>query len=326
MNKKILFILVVGLIIIGVGTFFMQRKDTSSETITPPTVNKVKKLKVVATFYPLEHFSKQVGGETIELVTLTHAGGEPHDYEPTAQEIIKIKNADVFVLNGAGLEPWTEKLIPQLTTEKVKVLNMSGHVELFHAEEHEEENHEGEEHEHEHGEFDPHIWLDPVRARAEVNILRDTFISLDPVNADTYRQNAATYLNELTLLEKSFQQGLSSCVHRQIVTSHNAFQYLASRYNFTVYGLAGLSPSEGPSPKHMADLTELVKSQKIKYIFTETLASPKVTETLAKEAKVGTLVLNPLEGLTEAEIQQGKNYESVMKENLQNLRTAMECK
>lgn len=318
--KKQGFLVVGILLFIGFGILFFQ-KNKSPEKDLVPVPNVEKKIQVVTTFYPLTFFAEQVGGEYINLVTLTPSGAEPHDYEPTPQDIIKIKTADVFVMNGANFEPWAEKLLPELS--KVKVIEMSEHVDLLATTEEEHEDEEGDRHEE--GEFDPHFWLDPIQARSEVQTLRDTFIALDVAHAEVFTQRAATLVNTLTQLDQSYAQGLTKCVQKEVITSHNAFNYVASRYGFSLHTLAGISPTQEPSPKHLAELTKIVREKKIQYIFTETLASPKFADTLAKEAHVKTLVLNPIEGLTEEDIKAGKNYESIMKENLQNLQLALEC-
>lgn len=301
-----------------VGIFFYSQKNREKEQQNPS-----EKVNIVVTFYPLQYFAQQVGGELVNVTTLTPSGGEPHDYSPTPQDIIKIKTSDIFILNGAGLEPWTTKLLPQLTTEKIKTLTMSEQVELLSNTNHESESEE--EHEKEMGQFDPHIWLDPVRAQQQVTALKNLLISIDPSHTSTYEQNAKNSIQKLENLQKEFSTGLSLCKKREIISSHNAFQYLAQRFQFHVESIAGFSPEEDPSPKHLAELSKLVTSKNIGYIFTETLASPKFVDTLSHEAKVKTLVLNPLEGLTQEDLRQEKDYLSIMRENLNNLKTAMEC-
>jgi zinc transport system substrate-binding protein len=173
--------------------------------------------------------------------------------------------------------------------------------------------------------LDPHIWLDPIAMIEESMLVRDAFVKADPDHASTYEANANLLRKELDDLDASFREGLAHCDRREVVVSHNAFRYMAKRYGFTTYAISGLSPEEDPSPKRIAELAELAKQHDIRYIFFETLVSPKLSETIASEIGAQSLVLNPIEGLTSDDLAQGKNYVSIMRKNLQNLRTAMHC-
>jgi zinc transport system substrate-binding protein len=173
---------------------------------------------------------------------------------------------------------------------------------------------------------DPHVWLDPVAMQIIVQRIRDGLIEIDPGDADTYRKNAEAYLAKLSALDKAYRDGLASCDIREVVTSHNAFNYLAKRYNLTMLSISGLSPEDEPSPKRMAEVADLAKVKKIDTIFFETFVSPKLSETIAQEVGAKTAVLNPIEGLTNEEHQAGETYISLMEQNLQNLRMALRCR
>ncbi|HLD21309.1 MAG TPA: zinc ABC transporter substrate-binding protein [Patescibacteria group bacterium] len=305
------------IILIGVGASCTnQEVHTTSE-----------KLNVVASFYPLAHFAEQVGGSFISVNTITPLGVEPHDFEPTPQDIASINTAQVFLFQGAGLDPWAEQIQNDVAHAGVAVVEMTEKVPLLTASG-EEHAHEGEEEDFEHaaGEYDPHTWLDPLTAVQEVEAIRDALKQADPEHAATYDANAQAYIVQLQQLHDAYQQGLDLCRFREIIVSHNAFQYLAKQYAITTIPIAGITPDQEPSPRAIAELSTLAKEKGIKYIFFETLASPKIAETIATEINAQTLVLNPIEGLTPEEVQSGKTYISVMQDNLQNLRTAMECK
>ncbi len=326
MKKYILGVVII--LVVGFGMVLAFQKKSS----TPAQKQNEQKIDVVVTFYPLEYIATQVGGDLVNVSMLTPAGGEPHDYDPTAQDIIKIRTSDLFVMNGADFEPWAEKLLPELEKEKVHFIEMSEHVELLkateHGDEHTEEGEATEEvgHHHEMGEFDPHFWLSPTRLQQEVKILATTLSEIDPQNASTYQKNAEVLLNKIVSIENEYKKGLANCTKKEVVTSHNAFSYLASDYNFEVHGIAGLSVSEEPSAQHLAELTQLVKDEGIEYIFTETLVSPKFANTLAKETGVMVAILNPLEGLNEQEKKEGKNLETILFENLKNLQKGLDCR
>ncbi|MBI5676346.1 MAG: zinc ABC transporter substrate-binding protein [Nitrospirae bacterium] len=269
------------------------------------------KLKVAASFYPLAHFAEQVGGEKVDITKIIPGNAEPHEYEPTAKDMVKIQTSRVFIFNGAGLEPWAERILGDLKKKGVLILQMAEHVALL-------------------GDkrgttYDPHIWLDPLFAIKEVELIRDMFISADPANGNYYRSNCAIYTGKLLLLNERYDKGLKSCKNRDIVVSHNAFGYLAGRYGFDVHAITGLSPEEEPSPRRMAEIIRTVRAKNIKYIFTEFLDSPKIAETIANEVGVEILIYSHVSGLTDNDIMAGKTYISAMDENLKNLRLALSC-
>jgi len=276
-----------------------------------------KRLRVVATFYPLAEFSRMVGGELADVSAIVSPGVEPHDYEPTPRDLVSIENADVFVLNGASMDPWAEKLVPTLREKGVAIVNASEAVPLLSTEEHDGD---------EEGVRDPHFWLDPVFAESIVGSIRVAVIGKDPEHTDAYEANAAAALSELAQLDGEYRTALSTCARQEAITSHSTFAYLAKRYGFEGHSIAGLSPEAEPSAGRIADLVDLAKKENIRYIFFETLVSPKVSETLAREIGAETLVFDPIEGLLPEDTAAGKNYFSVMRENLENLSTALECR
>ncbi|MBM3281612.1 MAG: ABC transporter substrate-binding protein [Candidatus Harrisonbacteria bacterium] len=319
MNKVIIGIGAVALVVMG----FLFVGGTSERSAEQDI-----KIRVVASFYPLAEFARQVGGDYVEVITLTPPGASPHDFEPTPQDISAAQKGQVFIFNGAGLDPWAEKIEPELVQKGVAVVHMTKYFELLQGKDQhgdEEKAHDEEEgHSHE-GELDPHIWLDPSLAMKEVELIRDTLMRFDPQNANVYEENARRYLAELGSLDALFASSLKTCKTRDIVASHGAFGYLAKRYNINVINIAGISPEEEPTPKRMAEIAILAKEKGIKYIFFETLVSPALAQTLAVEIGAKTLVMNPMEGLTQEELKAGGNYLSIMRQNLQNIRTALSC-
>jgi zinc transport system substrate-binding protein len=275
------------------------------------------KLKVVASFYPLAEFARNVGGNLVDVTNITPAGAEPHDYEPTPQDIVTVHKTNILLLNGNGLDAWGDKVAPQVKEEHVMVLRMSGVVQSLQSAS--EENISKPVN-------DPHFWLDPVHAQEMVRAIENAMVQADPTHAHEYRQNGETYIQSLKQLDEEYHKGLAMCKNKEIVTSHNAFTYMAKRYKFTSFYLSGLSPDEEPTASKFAAATQLARQKQIKYIFFESLVSPKQADTIAKEIGAQTLVLNPIEGLTDADIAAGKNYMSEMQNNLKNLRIAMECK
>jgi zinc transport system substrate-binding protein len=286
-----------------------------------PAEPEVKKIKVVTTMYPVYEFVKQVGGDKVDVVMLIPPGAEPHDWEPTAKDIIQIKDAKIFAFHGKDFEP-VEKLLKKEVLGNALPLEVSKDVIKLEAKHEEKEEEHGHSHDEEH-KFDPHAWLDPLAVQQEIKTIAEALVSVDEKNAEYYKKNADAYNKKLAELDEQYKKGLDGMTRKEIVTSHRAFGYLANRYGFEQLGIMGLSPDAEPTPDKMAKITEFCREHKVKYIFFETLTSPKLAQTIAKETGAELLVLNPIESLTEQEMKDGKNYLTIMGENLANLQKAL---
>ncbi|SPN74382.1 metal ABC transporter substrate-binding protein [Brochothrix thermosphacta] len=295
-----------------------------------------KKLKVVTTFYPMYEFSKQVVGNKGDVSVLIGAGVEPHDYEPSAKDVAKITEADVFVYNSQYFETWVPKVLENIDTSRTTVIDASKGIKLkdFTAAEesaHEHDHEHGEdEHDHDHdneaatdADKNPHVWLDPVLAQKQVENIQAGLVKKDKANKTTYDENAKTYVKKLDELDARYQASFENAKEKTFVTSHAAFGYLANRYHLNQLPIAGLSPEAEPSPKEMAKIKEFITKNDIKVIYFEALASPKLAETLATETGAKTVELSPLEGLTEAQQKQGLDYIKTMDNNLKALQESI---
>lgn len=270
----------------------------------PSSPETGRKLRVVATFYPLAEFARQVGGAHVDVKTLVSPGVEPHDYEPTPQDIVAASQADAFLMNG-GVDGWADRILPDLRSGGVEIVRVADAMPDI--------------------EHDPHVWLDPVLAGRIVGMIRDALAAADPAATADFDANVSAYLASLKALDADYRTGLLRCGTRQAVVSHDAFGSMARRYGLEIVPIAGLSPDEEPSPARMAEIAKLAKAAGAKYIFFEALVSPKLAETIAAEIGAATLIFNPLEGLTERESAAGKDYVTIMRDNLANLRTALLC-
>lgn len=260
--------------------------------------NKDKnKLSVTTTFYPLTYLAQEIGGDYVKVIQVTPSGIEPHDYEPTPQDLAMIQNSKLFIANGYGVDSWADNISGLRAAEKVDGKTV----------------------------MDPHVWLNPKSFQEEATAVRDAFMQTDPIHTTQYKLNATGLLGDLIALDKEYSDGLANCKIRKIITSHDAFRYMAKEYNFESLPIAGFSPEAEPSPKRLAELADLAKKNNIKHIFFETLVSPKLSETLAQEVGAESLLLNPIEGLTAAEEAKSEDYLILMQKNLKNLRTAMQC-
>lgn len=284
-------------------------------------------MKVMASFYPLQYLTQKIGGDLVDVESLTPPGAEPHDLELSNQKVQQLSQAGAVVYLK-GFQSAVDKAV-ELNAPKT-VIDVSGSVDLVDAEKHEseldvtedgEKTEEAHEHEHDHGSTDPHFWLDPTRMASAATQIGDALAQADPANAETYKKNAATTKSQMEALSKKLVDGTAKCQHKEFVTSHEAFGYLADRTGLTQLGLSGLDPESTPSPARLKQISDAVKAKGITTIFTEELLSPKVAETLAKDLGITTAVLDPIE----SQADDSKDYEAVMNENLEALQKALSC-
>ena len=310
---------------LGIGSFNLAyaagTEDTSSE----------KKLNVMASFYPMYDFATKVGGDKVEVTNMVPAGTEPHDWEPAATDVKNLEEADVFIYNGAGMEHWTEDVLGALDNKELKVVEASRGLTLLEGKEEDEEETEDSSSDSDASDestdseitYDPHVWLNPLNAKAEMENIKNAFVEADPDNKDYYEQNYETYAEKFDQLDKEYKDGLADTKSKDLITSHEAFGYLCQAYGLNQVGIEGLSPDSEPDASRMNEIIKFAKENNVKTIFFEELVSPKVSETIADEIGAKTAVLNPLEGLTDDEISAGEDYFSVMESNLDVLKQAL---
>jgi zinc transport system substrate-binding protein len=268
-------------------------------------------MRVVASFYPLAEASQRIGGPDVVVRNLTPSGAEPHDLELTSAQIDELIDADVVVYLGRGFQPGLEDALTKTHAERFD--GMAGQ-DLRKSDEAEGPS------------ADPHVWLDPHRWSDIVARIGDVFAKADTSHASAYKRRAREYSSRIAEVDAAFRAGLASCRSKTIVTNHAAFGYLSARYGLRQEAISGLTPEAEPDPARLAELADLVERDHVSTIYTETLVSPKVAQTLARETGVGTATLDPLEGLTKEDIDAGKDYASVMRRNLEILRTGLGCR
>jgi zinc transport system substrate-binding protein len=274
-------------------------------------------ISIEASFYPLQWMAQQVGGGQVEVTSLTKPGAEPHDLELTPSDVADIADADVVVYL-AGFQPAVDDAVEQVDETKVYDAAPAAELDLTYT-----PIEEGEEASDEVGSTDPHFWLDPTRLAAVADDFASYLGDIDPDNADTYGNNAATLGHGLAALDAEFTARLRSCANKDLVTSHNAFGYLARRYGLNQVGITGLSPEEEPSPEELASVSDFVKDNDVRTIYFETLVSPTIAQTIAGESGARTDVLDPIEGLNDKS--QGTDYLEVMRANLANIEKGQPC-
>ncbi|HEY0175467.1 MAG TPA: metal ABC transporter substrate-binding protein [Pedobacter sp.] len=278
--------------------------------------NESEKLNVMVSFYPMYDFVSKVGGEKVSVTGMVPAGNEPHDWEPAASDIAALEEADMFIYNGAGMEHWVDTVLDSLGNKELVTVEASAGIELLggHSEEGEEDSEEA---------YDPHVWLNPVNAKKVMLNIKDALVKADPGNAEYFTKNYETYAAEFDELDQKYKDALTGLEKKDIIVAHEAFGYLCKAYGLNQVGIEGLSPDSEPDPARMEEIIEFAKENNVKIIFFEELVSPKVAETIANEVGVETDVLNPLEGLSDEELNAGADYFSVMEENLQRLLNAL---
>ena len=275
--------------------------------------------RVVAAFYPLEFVTERVAGDLAEVDTLAQPGVEPHDLELTIKETALIADA-ALVVYEKNFQPAVDEAVDQ--NAEGETLDVSGPADLVTFES-EHAHDEGEDdHGHDHDGLDPHFWQDPLRLADVADAIADSLADVDPDHTDEYAANAAELRGDLERLDAAFTDGLANCERETIVVSHDAFGYL-SRYGIHVAPIAGLSPEAEPTPADLAELHELIEHDGITTVFSETLAPPQLSETLAEDAGVTTEILDPIEGLTDDT--SDEDYVSLMERNLAALQKANGC-
>ncbi|MFD3412978.1 metal ABC transporter solute-binding protein, Zn/Mn family [Streptomyces cyaneofuscatus] len=309
------------------------------------------KLKLTASFYPMQFLAERIGGEHVAVTSLTKPGVEPHDLELTPRQIGSISESD-YVLYLKGIQPAVDDAILQsgvkntvdaatLTTLENHGAEGDGHDhghegEEEHADEHgDEHGHEGEEAHEEHSEgdghnhgqeggADPHIWLDPVKYAEVAKGVGKSLEKADPDHAADYKKNTEALVGELDKLNTAYEAGLKNTATKTFITTHSAFGYLAERYGLTQQGIAGIDPEAEPTPARIQELHTVAEKERATTVFFETLASDRTAKTLAKDTGLKTDVLDPLEGITKKS--QGADYIEVMESNLTALQKALGAK
>ena len=271
--------------------------------------------EVVAAFYPLQYAAERVTGAPVE--SLTSPGGEPHDLELGVRETAALSDAGLVVVLP-GFQPAVDASVTQNATGEV--LEVTEAVDLRPFSEHEHEA--GGEHSHAEGEDDPHFWLDPLRMADLGDALAERLTELDPERAEAYAANAADLRGDLEALDTAYVEGLADCEIDAVVTNHDAFGYL-EKYGLHLESIAGISPDADPTPAALADLQRVIAEEGVTTVFSESLVSPDTAETLARDAGVGTAVLDTVEGLSDATADE--DYVSLMRANLDALREANRC-
>ncbi|EFM09905.1 periplasmic solute binding protein [Paenibacillus curdlanolyticus YK9] len=270
------------------------------------------KTNVVTSFYPLYYLASEIGGEDANVINLIPAGVEPHEWSPKSRDLDITSKAQLLLYNGAGLEGWIEDFLQGLPkSSKLVTGEASDGIALLKGDEDERG-------------LDPHTWVSPKSMLQMADNVKKLLIQVDPAHQADYAANYEALIGKLKALDERFTTQLSAVSRHDIVVSHQAFGYLARDYGLHQVPIMGLSPDAEPRAKDLLDIAKFVKANDVKYIFFEELVSSTLADTLAREAKVDTMVLNPIEGLTPDQEKKGDDYVTLMDSNLQNLLKALQ--
>jgi zinc transport system substrate-binding protein len=268
------------------------------------------KLRIAASFYPLQYVTQRIVGDRATVTSLTPPGAEPHDLELTPKDVASISDASLVVYLD-GFQPAVDDAV-DVEADADSLVNVAGAAKLDRT-----VAEEGK------GGTDPHFWLDPQRLTDVATQIESRLAKQDQAGAATYQANLTALVSDLKTLDEEFRTGLADCANKDLVTSHQAFGYLSARYGLTQVGITGLTPDEEPDPATLARVTDFVRANKVRTIYYETLISPAIARTVASETGARTAVLDPIEGITPQS--DGADYLAIMRSNLKHLEEGQPC-
>ena len=255
--------------------------------------NTFGKLQIYTSIYPIYDFTKKIGGEKIAVYNMTKAGAEPHDFEITSKDMANLSKADLFIYNGGGMEHWVDSVKNALN---IKYVDSSSNI-----------NNQNN--------LDPHFWLSPKNAKIQMENIKNGLIEIDSENKNYYESNYNLYASRLDKFDNKIKNSLSNIKNRNLVLTHPAFGHFCKEYSLTQIAIA----RDEADPKAMAEIITFIKNNDIKAIFYEEFSSSKLADSIAKETQIKILTLNPIESLSEKNIEAGEDYFSIMEKNLISL-------
>lgn len=292
----ILFSLILTLLLSSCGAD-VQNSDNSDKAV------------VYTSFNAMYQITKEIAGDKADVECLMPSGAEPHDWEPSAGDIVKLQKADIFVYSSDDMETWVSDVLNSAKSG-LDVVEASKDIAEIDVDVH--ENDDG----HSHGGHDPHVWLDPKNAVIQAQSITNELCKTDSENADYYKQNLAVFKEKAENLDNEYKQVLQNAKTKYIIVSHEAYGYLCNAYGLEQIGIEGVMADSEPSPAKMAEIVNFAKEHNIKYVFAENSGDTKLADTAANEIGGEVLVLSPFESGSE-------DYFTVMENNLQALKKAL---
>lgn len=310
---KKLYTIMITLLLVIVTVGCSQKENTQNQSTDD------NKLKVYATIFPIYDFTRNIGGDKIDLNYIVPPSGEPHDFEISAKTMKNIQDSNLLIKNGLGVDSFADSISEESAT--LKIVDASEGITPLKY--HEEEGHDESEEEHSHGEYDPHIWLNINNAIKECENIKNALVKADEENKDYYEENYNNYVEKLKALDKSYEDTLGTLKGNTLLVSHEAYGYLCKQYGLSQVSITGISPNQEPSISKIASLTEFAKENNVKYVLFDGLVNPKVANTIASEAKINTEVLYSIDGITKEDFNNNEGYISLMEKNLETLKLVL---
>jgi zinc transport system substrate-binding protein len=304
-TKTTLAATVIVIVLVGIAAGFSllnSQPTTSSNT-----------LKVLATFYPLYDFAKNVGGDKVNVSILVPETVDVHDFDPTPSSIALVASADLLIYNGAGLEPWISSIVNAAGNPNLKLVDSSAGIQLLQVAPQFQSTNQT---------FDPHFWLDPVLVKQQVNNILNGLIEADPADSQYFTQNAQAYQSKLNDLNTQIINATTNVKTRYFVTFHEAFAYFAKQYNLTQIAIAGPFQEE-PTANDIQNVINAIHQYHLLYVGYESLENPAISESISTQTNAALILMNPIEGLTAEDKAAGKDYLILMQENLSNIALAL---
>ena len=266
--------------------------------------NDLTKLKITTSFFPYYDLVSQIVVDKVELNSVIPFGAEPHDWEPSPGAIKSIQESDMIVYNGIGFDSWIKKVLTELNSSNIVAIDISEGLKLLELSED-----EGHEEDSLHSTYDPHIWLDPIFMKKQIELISKQLSKMDPINSQYYSNNTAILVEKLDSLDQYIKISFSNCELDEFIPFHNAFSYFNNRYNLTAYPVHGSAPEGEILPQDITQIITLANELGINTFYSEDLADPRVINTLAQElSNSQVLSLSPLEGIAEDEYTNGIGY------------------
>ncbi len=306
--------------LLALSLLFLAGSACSPET---GQLDRDAKILTVTTLFPLYDFAKNVGGDQAEVVLLLPPGMEPRSFEPRPSDIVKLNRAGLFIYTSAAMEPWATDLLKGLQNKGLVIVESGRGIPGTMPPGERADRHR---HDDRPESTDPHVWLDFSNAVKMVENIRDGFVTRDRGRKGIYEKNAAVYIDELKKLDDRYRRNLRNCRKSIIISGgHFAFWQMANRYGFRYVSAYGISPNAEPTAAELARLIKLIRENDIRHVFYEELVSPRVSETLSREAGVTLLKLHDASNLTKDDFDRGESFLSLMEKNLENLKKGLQC-
>ncbi|MBE5716878.1 MAG: zinc ABC transporter substrate-binding protein [Ruminiclostridium sp.] len=278
------------------------------------------KLKIISTVFPPYDLARQIAGDNAEISILLPPGSEIHNYEPSAKDMIAIRNCDIFLYIGGENEQWAEKLINSNDTENVTAVKLIDYVPTL-SEDEDEHDHD---HEHEH-ETDEHIWTSPKNAQLMLSAVYDAICKVDPSDKQTYTKNKDAYAKQLSDLDDAYRSAVDNAKNKTIVLADKfPFRYLAHEYGLEFSAaFAACSDESEPGVSTMIKLTKTIKENNIPAVYYLEFSSTKIADTLCDETGATKLMLHSCHNVSKQDIENNVSYVDLMKQNLENLKLTL---